>query len=237
MKKFVLPSILALSFLSAQANADALGLYIGGGVWSHDPSGSFGTVGDGVIDMESYLKYSDESDSYVYAAFEHFVPFVPNIRLERASMGHTGVASGLDFNGQPGLSGPSSINIDNTDVVFYWRLLDNWVNFDLGLTARKLDADFTIGTETASVSETIPMLYLAAQFDLPLTGLSIGGDINTISYSGNTYQDVRLRALYEFGVMGIEVGLKSTTIELKDVSTVNADLEFKGMMVGAYLHF
>ena len=239
MKKFTLPLIVALSSFSAQVSADALGLYIGGGVWDHDPSGSFSTtaVTDINIDMESNLDYSGEKDSYVYLAFEHFVPIVPNVRLERASMGHTGIASGVDFNGQTALSGPSEINLDTTDVILYWRLLDNWVNFDLGITARKLDADFTIDTETVSVSETIPMLYVAAQFDLPLTGLSIGGDINMISYSNNKYQDVRLRALYEVGVVGFELGLKSTTIELKDVDTVNADLEFKGVMVGAFLHF
>ena len=238
MKKFTLPLIVALSSFSAQASADALGLYIGGGVWNHDPSGSFGTTGGDVIDMESNLKYSGEKDSYVYAAFEHFVPVVPNIRLERTTMGHTGASSAtFDFNGVPVSAGNSSINLDTTDAIFYWRLLDNWVNFDLGITARKLDADFTIDTETVSVSETIPMLYVAAQFDLPLTGLSIGGDINMISYSDNKYQDVRLRALYEVGVVGFELGLKSTTIELDDADTVNADLEFKGVMVGAFLHF
>lgn len=77
MRKFTVPFILALSALSSNANADALGLYVGGGVWDHDPAGSFGTVGDTTIDMEANLKYSDEKDSYVYAAFEHFVPFVP----------------------------------------------------------------------------------------------------------------------------------------------------------------
>ena len=239
MKKFTLPLIVALSSFSAQVSADALGLYIGGGVWNHDPSGSFETtaVTDFGIDMESDLSFSGEKDSYVYLAFEHFVPVVPNIRLERATMGHTGVASGLDFNGQTGLSGPSSINIDNTDAILYWRLLDNWVNFDLGLTARKLDADFTVGSETVAVSATIPMLYVAAQFDLPLTGLSIGADINTISYSDASYQDVRIRALYEIGVIGFELGMKKTTLELKGLDSVNADLEFKGMMVGAFLHF
>ncbi|MCK5002957.1 MAG: TIGR04219 family outer membrane beta-barrel protein [Gammaproteobacteria bacterium] len=237
MRKFTVAFILAMSALSGNANADALGLYIGGGSWDHDPSGSFGTVDEDVIDMEADLKYSGEKDSYVYAAFEHFVPLVPNVRIERATMGHTGIATTpFDFNGVP-VSGASSINIDNTDAILYWRLLDNWVNFDLGFTARKLDADFTVGGETVAVSETIPMLYLAAQFDLPLTGLSVGGDINVVSYDDNTYQDIRIRALYEMGVIGFEVGLKTTSIELKDVDNINADLEFKGMMVGAFLHF
>lgn len=238
MRKLTTSLVLALSALSSNANADALGLYIGGGVWDHDPSGSFGTVGDDVINMESDLKYSGDTDSYVYAAFEHFVPLVPNVRIERATMGHTGTAAAsFNFGNNPIATGPSAINIDNTDVILYWRLLDNWVNFDFGITARKLDADFSVGTETVAVSATIPMVYVAAQFDLPLTGLSIGADINTISYSDASYNDVRIRALYEMGVIGFELGLKTTNLELKGLDKVNADLEFKGMMVGAFLHF
>jgi outer membrane protein len=241
MRKLTVSLILALSALSSNANADALGLYVGGGVWDHDPSGSFGTTGatDSTIDMEADLKYAGEKDSYVYAAFEHFVPFVPNIRVERATMGHTGTSNAdFQFNGIPVLTGsPSTINLDNTDAILYWRLLDNWVNFDFGITARKLDADFTIDGETVAVSATIPMLYVAAQFDLPLTGLSIGADINTISYSDASYQDLRLRVLYEIGVVGFELGMKTTNLELKGLDKVNADLEFKGMMMGAFLHF
>ncbi|MFC1589569.1 TIGR04219 family outer membrane beta-barrel protein [Pseudomonadota bacterium] len=239
MRKLTVSLILALSALSSNANADALGLYIGGGVWDHDPVGTFGTTGDDVIDMESNLKYSGEKDSYVYVAFEHFVPLVPNVRIESASMGHTGTSSAdVIFNGQTVNTGSASVtNLDTTDAILYWRVLDNWVNFDIGLNARKLDADFTVGDETVEVSETIPMLYVNAQFDLPLTGLSVGADINVISYGDASYQDIRVRALYEMGVIGIELGLKTTNLELKGLDNVNADLEFKGMMVGAFLHF
>ena len=239
MNKFTAPLVLALSVLSSNANADFLGLYVGGGVWQHDPVGTFGTTNviDVSIDMETDLNYSGESDAYVYAAFEHFVPFVPNVRIESASMGHTGAATNLTFNGVSALTGDSSINIDTADAIIYWRLLDNWVNFDFGFNARKLDADFTVGSESISVSSTVPMLYLAAQFDLPFSGFSVGMDINNISYSDVSYQDVRLRALYEMGVIGIELGLKTTTLELKGLDAVNADLEFKGAMVGAFLHF
>ncbi|MDH3343102.1 MAG: TIGR04219 family outer membrane beta-barrel protein, partial [Gammaproteobacteria bacterium] len=216
-------------------------LFIGGGSWKHDPVGDFGTdgTGDSVIDMKSDLKYEEESDGYAYIAFEHFVPLVPNVRVESASMGHTGTSNAsFTFNGQTINTGSaSSINLDNKDLILYWRLLDNWVNLDLGLTARKLDADFAMGTETVAVSATIPMIYVNAQFDLPLSGLSIGADINTISYSDASYQDLRLRVLYEMGVVGVELGMKTTTLELKGLDSVNADLEFKGMMVGAFLHF
>ena len=236
MNNFKLPLLLALSLLTGNASADALGLYVGGGSWNHDASGTFGTLGDDVINVESDLNYSEESDVYYYAAFEHFIPLLPNLRIEGATLGHTGTANNLNFNGVP-LTGDSSIDLDTTDAILYWRLLDNWVNFDFGLNIRKLDGDFTIDTETVSVSETIPMLYLAAQFDLPFSGFSIGADINTLSLSDVTYQDVRLRAIYEMGIIGFEAGYKTTTLELDNVSNIDADLEFKGIMIGAFLHF
>jgi hypothetical protein len=46
-----------------------------------------------------------------------------------------------------------------------------------------------------------------------------------------------LRAIYETGVIGFEAGLRTTTIKLDDVDSVNADLEFTGLMLGAFLHF
>ncbi|MCW8853394.1 MAG: TIGR04219 family outer membrane beta-barrel protein [Gammaproteobacteria bacterium] len=236
MSKFTAPAVLALTLVSINANADSLGLYIGGGVWDHEPVGSFGTVGDSVIDVETDLGFSGETDSYFYAAFEHFVPLVPNLRIESASMGHAGTAGSFTFNGVA-VSGNSSIDMDTTDTILYWRLLDNWVNLDWGINLRKLDSDFTIGTESVLVSETVPMLYLAAQFDMPFTGLSIGADVNRISLSDVSYQDVRFRALYEMGVIGFEAGIRSTTLELKNLDNVNADLEFKGVMLGAFLHF
>ena len=237
MNNFKLPLLLVLSFLTGGVNADALGLYIGGGSWSHDSSGTFGTIGDDIINVESDLNYSKESDIYYYAAFEHFIPLIPNIRIEAATLAHTGSTNNLDFKNGVSLTGDSSIDLDTSDAILYWRLLDNWVNFDFGLNIRKLDGDFTIDTETVSVSETIPMLYLAAQFDLPFSGFSVGADINTISLSDVTYQDVRLRAIYEMGIIGFEAGYKTTTLKLDNVSNIDADLEFKGVMIGAFLHF
>ena len=168
MRKFSMPLILALSVLSTNVNADALGLYVGGGVWDHDASGTFGVLGES-INVESDLNFSGENDTYFYAAFEHFVPLVPNIRIEAASMGHSGSAASVVFNGVT-LSGDSAISLDTADAIIYYRILDNWVNFDLGINVRKLDGDFTVDTETLSISETIPMLYIAAQFDLPFSG-------------------------------------------------------------------
>lgn len=238
MSKLTAPLVLALSILSGNASADFLGLFVGGGVWDHDPVGTFGTLGDDTINMESDLAYKGEKDTYSYIAFEHFVPFVPNVRIEQATMEHVGASTAtINFNGVPVLAGNSSIKLDTQDKIIYWRLLDNWVNADFGFNFRRLDAEFNLAAQQVTLSKSVPMLYLAAQVDLPFSGFSVGADINQISVSDVKYQEMRVRALYEIGVVGFEVGMRSTVIELKGIGGINADLEFKGMMAGAFLHF
>jgi outer membrane protein len=229
-----------LIFPFSSVSADTLGLYVGGGSWSHDPSGNFSSTqtGSDTIDVKSDLNMSKKSESYVWMAFEHPVPFLPNIRLEKSSLSNTGNTSNFyNFNGNPSASGNFEMNLDSTDAILYYRILDNWVNFDLGLDVRKIDGRFAIGSEVSSVSATVPMLYASAAFDLPLTGLSVGADYKVVSYSGSTYNDMRIRAAYEFGVVGVEAGVRSTKIKISDVDNINTDLTFKGVMVGAFLHF
>ena len=236
MRKFSVVLMLALMGAPVASNADALGLFIGGGLWNNSASGTFGTAGDDIIDVETDLNFGSEQDTYVWAAFDHFVPLIPNIRVEAATIGQAGNAAGLDFNGVP-VSGTAEVSLDNVDAILYYRLLDNWVNLDFGLNVRQLDGEFKIDTEILKISETIPMLYVAAQFDLPFSGFSVGGDINLVSYQGSSYQDIRLRAVYEIGVIAFEAGYKVTTVELDDVDNVTADLEFDGFTIGMFLHF
>ena len=236
-------TILAMSLFGmvGTASADFLGLYVGGGSWSHDPEGGFSStnLGSTTIDMKNNLGFDKESEGYLWAAFDHPIPLLPNIRLERTPLLHQGMTSiGGSFNGQPFLvSEPATTDLTSTDIIPYYRILDNWVNLDVGLVIRKLDGEFTVGSDSQKFDETVPMVYLAAQFDLPLTGLSIGGDIKNLSSGDDSYSDVRLRALYEMGVIGFELGTRTTNITLKDVSNINADLDFKGMTFGMYLHF
>ena len=238
MRKILSSLLLLASMYAGAASADFLGLYVGGGSWNHDPSGDFSSTQTGStnVDMQGDLGLSDESESYLWVAFDHPIPLLPNIRLERTSLNHNGTASTQVFNGAT-VSGPSTVNLDSTDAILYYRLLDNWVNFDLGLNLRKIDGEFKVGDESVSVSETVPMLYAAAQFDLPFTGFSVGADYSLVSYDGSSYDDLRLRALYEMGMVGFELGLRTTTIELDDVDDINADIEFDGIMMGVFLHF
>jgi outer membrane protein len=234
-------TLLAMSLLgfAGSASADFIGLYVGGGSWSHDPSGTFSSVSPAGtnVDMSSNLGLDKQSEVYLWMALDHPVPVLPNIRLEKTSLKHEGTASGSGSFLGGAISGQSVVDLSSTDIIPYYRLLDNWVNLDLGLVLRKVDGEFTVGSNSQAFSETVPMLYVAAQFDLPLTGLSVGADLKSLSVGDDSYSDVRLRAMYEMGVVGFELGTRTTNITLKDASNINADIDFKGMMFGMYLHF
>ncbi len=238
MKKTLVSMVAALGLMTGTAQADFLGLYVGGGMWKHSPSGDFSSTNSGssVIDLESNLGMSSENEAYMYAAFEHPIPLIPNIRIETTALAHDGTAGTVNFNGAT-VSGASTISLDSMDTVLYWRILDNWVNVDLGLNLRKYDGEFKVGTETRLVTESVPMAYAAVQFDLPFTGLSVGGDYNYASLRGNTVNDIRMRLLYEMGVIGFEGGIRNSSVKLDDADNVNVDMKFDGLFLGVFLHF
>lgn len=238
MKKTLVSMVAALGLMAGTAQADFLGLYVGGGMWKHSPSGDFSSTNSGssVIDLESNLGMSSENEAYMYAAFEHPIPLIPNIRIETTALAHDGTAGTVNFNGAT-VSGASTISLDSMDTVLYWRILDNWVNVDLGLNLRKYDGEFKVGTETRLVTESVPMAYAAVQFDLPFTGLSVGGDYNYASLRGNTVNDIRMRLLYEMGVIGFEGGIRNSSVKLDDADNVNVDMKFDGLFLGVFLHF
>ena len=137
------------------------------------------------------------------------------------------------------------MDLDHTDITLYWQVLDNVVEFDLGLTARSFDGEIEIvevgnpsnrGFET--IDETIPMLYAKLAFGLPLSGLSIGVEGNFIGVGDNKLTDYSAKISYQSDyVIGIEGGVRSQTLELDDVDGVFSDFTFEGPFVAAFVHF
>jgi outer membrane protein len=239
MKKTLMALFALLNITIMSAQADTLGLYAGVGTWGHEASGDFSSTqaGSTVIDVEDTLNFDSENEGYVWVAIEHFVPLVPNVRFEQNSLSHQGnVSTSVNFQGSS-VTGEADIVLDHTDIILYYSPLDNWVNLDIGLDLRMFDGEATVGTETSDVSETIPMLFVAAQFDLPLTGLSVGADYRFISYDGNSMSDMKVRGVYEIGIVGFEAGYLTKTIELEDISDLDANIDFDGLFFGAFLHF
>lgn len=228
------------------AAADTLSFAIGGGVWNETPEGYIIKPSNAVtptVDVKNNLFWDEESQGYIFATLEHPVPILPNVRLMYTSLDHAGSGTtsftfeGTTYSGNVA----NEFTIDQTDLLLYWEVLDNVVSLDLGLNFRLLDISFKIndGTNTTnnSVSAPVPMVY-GLIGGSPWPGLILSAEANYMTLSGSTISDFTAKIAYTTNFfVGFEAGYRTQTIELDDVDDTNANLDFKGPFIGAYLKF
>lgn len=249
MKKLL---ILITFLLANTLHADVIGIRVSGGAFDYKVSG---TIRDdasaaNTIDVKSVLGFQDDTDTHGYIYIEHPVPVLPNIRfgvtnLTLAGTGNTG--SGFTYNGQAfpgGQSITSSFDFSHQEVALYYEILDNVVSLDLGINAKIFDGEISLtasggATTSDKYDGTIPMLYVGAAVSLPLTGLSLEGDLSTLSVGDFAFTDYLVRVKYTTDfVFGFEVGYRSITLDFED-TTANeyVDLSVKGPYAALSLNF
>lgn len=215
MRKLMIVVGGSLVFAAPLANADVLGLGANVSYWDSDFSGDVINNGS-AVDVEENLNLDSDSNVNVTAFFEHPIPVLPNVRVNYTSISQSGSgnvgAGGFDDIGANS-SVDSELDIEQLDATFYYEVLDNWVNLDLGLTARKLDSELVLRDKTSgqvsntSVDAVVPMGYAAVRFDLPFTGVSVGAEGNVISYDGDSLQDFNAYGQYELAMLQVRAGL------------------------------
>jgi outer membrane protein len=244
MKKLLIASVISLC-LPVAAQADALGLRIGVNAWQQNFSGDAksGLAGD-KIDIEDDLGFDDDDGFQGYISFEHPIPIIPNILVQRTVIDTdaNGNLNGKEFDGVtfPGAV-KSTIDLTHTDATLYYEILDNWISLDIGLTARFFEEGFEIKDQNQSASldvdEVIPMIYAAIKFDLPLTGLYVGADGNGITYDDDTILDMKAMIGWESSIgLGIEAGYRYFDIQYED-NQEEADVTIEGVYAGLFFHF
>lgn len=255
MKKIALAAALA-TVLSANVQADAIGIYLGGQLWENQAPGTFG---DGSSQVDFNLV--DEKQSSFFIAFEHPLPLIPNIRIASTSLETNGMAT-LDnefkFDDETFLKGAdvnADFNISYVDYTLYYELFDNdLLSFDFGITARDFDGDVTASTQITSgssastlsssiaVTDIVPMLYVAANLGLPLTGLNLFAQGNFLSIDDHTLYDYQVGVSYELIDnllidVDVNAGYRSVKLELEDLNDLYTDIEFDGVFIGTTIHF
>lgn len=242
----------SLALFSLNSSADSiLGVYAGAGVWN----GSFdGDFLNGVGVNTDQLGIDSEANAYAYIALEHFIPVLPNIRLSvmDLSTDASTTTDAFSFDGTEfpdGAQTNTSVDLSHTDVILYWQLLDNWVNLDLGITARTFDGEIEIDgsangvsvSESVSFKGTAPLGYAKAKFELPFTGWFVGGTLHYIAVSGNSFTDVETNIGYTHDGLvldvGFELGYRSMTVETDDLGSLETDLTIDGPYAALTIHF
>ncbi|NVJ60457.1 MAG: TIGR04219 family outer membrane beta-barrel protein [Gammaproteobacteria bacterium] len=244
MKKLLLSAAIT-SFASLPLSADMLGIYVGTGNWKPEASGNISNASnDEMVFGSSGVDIRDKNQTGFYLAFEHPIPIIPNAMITEQDLKSSGSGPFTgNFGGETFVGNvDTEFDMSHRDYTLYYEILDNWVNLDLGLTARQFDGYVFVSDGVNSTNEkfdeTLPMLYGKARFDLPLTGLSVSAILNHISQGGNSVTDTSLFVGYETSIgLGIEGGIRTFSLEVDDEDDFTADLEFDGMFINATYHF
>ncbi len=236
--------ILLTLLLSTTTFADTiLGFYAGANYWNYNMSGQINSVGNVAGNVN--IDYSDDSSAVFYAALEHPIPFLPNIKLQKNSIQSNGIINISNISDFPGQSFDvnSDLDFSHTDIMLYYELLDNWVNLDFGLSFKNFDGSTSfiaqdVLNEQSQFNVWIPMLYAKGKIDLPFTGFSTSLTLEALSFDDNKVTDMAAAINYESDSgFGAEAGYRNLTIDLQSIGSLKSDISMDGFYLGVNFHF
>lgn len=100
----------------------------------------------------------------------------------------------------------------------------------------------TVTTRKIKADEIMPMLYVATNINLALTGLSVfaqgdyllKGDHSLYNYQVGLSYDIVDNKMIDFNLI---LGYRAVKMELENLDSLYTDLDFKGAFVGVIAHF
>ncbi len=255
MKKYCLAAALSMACLAPTAQADTLlGLYLGVDGWQSDNSGSFAQDGN----LQSF-NFEDETFTSYYAALEHPVPLVPNIKLKYTELelnGSTMLDESFSFGGSDYVVGTqvgTVSDLSHVDYILYYEIFDNdLVSIDLGVNAKQFDGDIVVTgtsqdggpstTERVDFSGFVPLVYGRAEVGLQFTGLSVFFEGSLLAIDDSKVQDYQAGIAYalldNLAIdLDVKAGYRSMTLELDDIDDIYTDLDASGPFAGIQIHF
>lgn len=238
MKK-IITTIATTTLLASSVHAFmGLDAEVGVGVWAPKMSGDLTYDGNTRYDLNT-LGLDDKSfsqNSYLYADFSHFVPIVPNARIEQLKYEIKG-------------SGTTNLSLEQTDLIAYWGVplispaTAGILEINFGLDIKNIKGDLVVNNDSVSFDESLPLGYLNARIDLPFAPINLEGTIKTIAYDGSSISDNELKisgiidmALIDFTV---DVGYRKQNITISDklVDDFESDMSAEGMFFGVSARF
>lgn len=234
--------VLATPFAIPLAHADVVGLGASLSYWDSDMSGNVAS-GNNSVDVNDDLGLKGDGNANASVYLEHPVPLLPNVRLAYTLVQQSGrgtLATPYDTV-SPG-SVYSELDLEQLDLTLYYEILDNWVNLDLGVTVRDFSGDLQVrntidSTQTRTKADgVIPLGYIAARFDLPLTGAAIGAEGNFISFDGNSMRDFSVYGQYSISLLQLRAGYRQIAVDYEDGSDV-FDVKIDGPFISAGVAF
>ncbi|MEP1448743.1 MAG: TIGR04219 family outer membrane beta-barrel protein [Paraglaciecola sp.] len=252
MKKTALTLGLIVSSASFTVQADTLlGLYVGAQGWNMQTSGGFSSDG-----TNANFDFEDQTNTNLYAAFEHPVPLIPNIKIQRTVMdtsGETTLNSQYTFGDEVYADNTdvlADVQLTTTDFILYYELFDNdLISFDVGINAKQIEGELLVtekdNTSTSSresFSGPVPMVYSRLAIGIPFSGFGAfveGSFLNIDDHTLSDYQAALTYSLMENLAVDVtfQLGYRAVELELDDLDDIYSNLEFKGVYAGLEVHF
>jgi outer membrane protein len=212
-KRWLLPLLFTL--LPFGAHADTLGFVVGAGSWSQSASGTLAAP-----PVASTTFTDGASSTIMWAAIEHPIPLVPNFKYVKLPV----TASN---------AGGDSLTLNQTDMILYWEVLDNWISVDVGLNWKSIDGSITVAPTTQAFKPSIPLGYVKGAVEIPATNVTVGAEMSTLA----GFTDMNYYVSYESSIgVGVELGQRTQTIVI-DTSDVTSDITMGGTYMAVFYHF
>lgn len=208
-KTAVLACAAVLAVVATPVTADVLGAKVGVDY----------VYSDLKVDGATANKHQD--NYHAYAAFEHFIPLIPNALVEYSS------------------HGTDAVGFEQFSATGYYELLDNsLLSLDLGVGYSHY-SDIQVGSSVSSQSS--PHAYVAAEVMLPVTNFSLFADGKVFGLQDVTGEEVRagVRWALELPIeFGVRAGYTLTNVTFDD-AFAGRDLKFEsdGWMLGIDARF
>ena len=223
-------ALLALGSTAAQA--DFIGVYAG--------------VDGMYTKAEDSAGQSDDGFNAVYnLAFEHPVPFLPNLKLRYSDFSNT------ESSGNAFYTLSQSGSVKTLDALGYYEILDNVISVDAGLGVKRINTDQAVRVKVGNLSsvakdsydETLPSLYVSAGGKLPFTGFSAKAEVMAGKNSDADFNDLNAEVKYNFIenialYVGVKFGYRAMTINFDDNNKGDLkEIKAKGPYLGLEAHF
>ncbi|TBR38239.1 TIGR04219 family outer membrane beta-barrel protein [Marinomonas agarivorans] len=233
------PAVLVSSMLiAASAHADFFGATLEAGIY--DPDAELTLIDDGLpASTTNSASMSGEKGSYYGIALEHPIPLIPNLRVQGTELVSEGSIS-TTFNSSVVNNVDAKLDLSHTDYTAYYELLDGlfWLHFDIGVTLRDYEGSATVDNDTKDFAAIIPMSYIAPAISIPGTGLTIGGEIKSLSIGDNSITDTTWKLKWDSGfIFGVEAGIRNHEVTLDDADGLDIESTNEGAFVGVVLDF
>ncbi|RZG67888.1 TIGR04219 family outer membrane beta-barrel protein [Acinetobacter wuhouensis] len=231
MKTLQLPLFIATLGLCSFAQADFIGLKGDISYWNID--------GESNIDRKHLNDQDLDRKGTVQAsvAFEHPIPVIPNVKLK-----YTQLDTETESNNTIEELAKTEINLDHTDLILYYEILDNIVKADIGVGATRLNGDVKQFGTSVDIDEYSPIIYAEVGAKLPFTGLSAKAEATYTNVNDVKITDAQAEFQYDFVKsialdLGAKVGYRVLNIELNDLDKRDMKFNFKGPYIGLNAHF